>query len=199
MSYWYENNTTELFWMPFKGGVVHFSICWPYCPIVNGIYGKMIWKNLDYKYSQIIQFHFVQDWNFTPFQGGREPNFYFISGSPKTKFLLHFGVPNNQISLHFGVPHNQFHSILRSPTTDLESSGGVRENRSLTKGFTAHTKEHWGSHHILRSYIVSPNFPTNFSTQFSFKFVTQLYNPSFPTIFLPIFATILNFPTNLSS
>ena len=152
----------------------------------------------------------------------------------------------------------------------------MRPSRSLTKGFTSQTEEHWGSLHKLRSttlrytlhctlytvhctlytvystlytvqfshqtfsdnfppkifnqffsifphnfsthfchticqpnfstqfvhYIFSHNLPTNFSTQFSFKLFTQLFNPYFPLIVLPLFLhTIFQqiYPPNLSN
>ena len=100
----------------------------------------------------------------------------------RIEISLRFGVPNNQISLHFGVPTTKFHSILRSPTTALESSGGVRQSRSLAKGFTPQAKEHWRSLHKLRSttllYTVHCTLYTlqctlyNFSTRFFRQFFT---------------------------
>ena len=150
---------------------------------LKNIFRLQIFPENSILFCSRLKFHSISRWPRT--------KFYFISGSPTTKFLLHFGVPSNQISLHFGVPHNQFHSILRSPTTDLESSGGVRENRSLTKGFTAHTKEHWGSLHILRSYIVS--------NQFFHPILLQICHPTVQPIFSNNFPTHFCYPTQFSN
>ena len=119
--------------------------------------------------------------------------FHSISRSPTTKFHSISGSPTTKFHSISGSPTTKFHSISRSPTTALESSGGVRQSRSLAKGFTPQTEEHWGSLHKLRSttllyilyctlYTVScilytehstiytvycKNFPPNYFRQFS--------------------------------
>ena len=106
-------------------------------------------------------------------------------------------------------PTTKFHSISGSPTTALESSWGVRPSRSLTKGFTSQTEEHWGSLHKLRSttlrytlyctlytvhctlytvhcilYTVNCTiFPPNFFRQFSTKIVRSIFHLNFSTQF----------------
>ena len=68
-------------------------------------------------------------------------------GVPDNQILLHFGVPDNQILLHLDVPNICSGLLLRG-----------RQSRSLEKGFTPQTEEHWGSLQKMRStallYIV---------------------------------------------
>ena len=79
--------------------------------------------------------------------------FYSVSVSPTTKFYSIYVSATTKFYSISVSPTTKFYSIWMSPTTALDSSWGVRQSRSLAKGFPPQTEEHWGSLHKMRSTI----------------------------------------------